>query len=716
MKNGLGQFKKIKFNLILTFLILCLSVVLSLNNSLDFLNWKIYDALVKIHRKEPVKQKDIVIVNIDQSSIDTVSKNLKHYWPWPRDFYAQITSFLTFCGAKAIIFDIIFSEPDTDRIQANGADCDNSFGEAIKESGITYLTAVLREAVSQNPLDNKIFIQTTPDLIKLKKKSYSAAGFPIPVLLKGARGVCFANSEPESDNIIRRYSLVFKYRDGFVSSTAYEIARNVLPKETVDKNINSFFGRNTKIDNEGKILINWYGKGGPDGVFVNYSFHAVLISSTQVETGEKPLISPECFKEKIVFVGSSAEGLLDLKTTPFTSIKEYPGVEVHATALANIINNDMMYSLPFWILLVSMFLVSILLFIFNNIYKNLKTFIVLFFGLLIFEILLSYILIANNLWMPGADLIINTALVFTGLVISGYFSETKDKRLLRKQFERYVNDNVLEEILANPLSVDVKGRAVNATILATDIADFTTISESMSSREVVSRLNNYLSETSEALIEHGAFINKYIGDAILAVFGAFEEGNHRKNACLGALRALSIINLKIEEAKEKGEMPLYTRFGITTGEVTLGNIGSERKTEYTVIGDAVNSAFRLEGLNKYYGTTMLVSEYTREGNENEFEFRWVDTLRYKGKIIPVNVYELLGLKGEVKENIITKRDKYESALHLYMERKFTEALIIFSILGQEGDKASEIFIGRCENFIQKPPEPEWDGVWVMMRK
>jgi adenylate cyclase len=716
MKNGLGQFKKIKFNLILTFLILCFSVVLSFNNSLDFLNWKFYDALVKIHRKEPVKQKDIVIINIDQSSIDTVSKNLKHYWPWPRDFYAQITTFLASCGAKAIIFDIIFSEPDTDRIQANGADCDNSFGEAVKESGITYLTAVLRDSVSQNSLDGNIFLEKTPYFLKLKKKIYSVAGFPIPVLSQGAKGICFANSEPESDNIIRRYSLVFKYRDGFVSSTAYEVARNVLPKETLEKNINSYFGKNTKVDNEGKILINWYGRGGPDGVFINYSFHAALISSTQLETGEKPLISPDCFKDKIVFIGSSAEGLLDLKTTPFTSLKEYPGVEVHATALANILNNDMMYNLPRWILLISMFLVSILLFIFNNVYKNLKTFIVLFFGLLVFEVLLSYILITGNLWMPGADLIVNTTLVFTGLVISGYFSETKDKRLLRKQFERYVNDNVLEEILANPLSVDVKGRAVNATILATDIADFTTISESMSSREVVSRLNNYLSETSEALIEHGAFINKYIGDAILAVFGAFEEGNHRKNACLGALRALSIINKKISEAKEKGEMPLHTRFGITTGEVTLGNIGSERKTEYTVIGDAVNSAFRLEGLNKFYGTTMLVSEYTREGNENEFEFRWVDTLRYKGKISPVKVYELLGLKGEVNEKVIINRDKYEDALHLYMKRNFTEAMNTFSILAQEGDKASEILSGRCENFIKNPPVDEWDGVWVMMRK
>jgi len=221
---------------------------------------------------------------------------------------------------------------------------------------------------------------------------------------------------------------------------------------------------------------------------------------------------------------------------------------------------------------------------------------------------------------------------------------------------------------------------------------------------------------SESLIENSAFINKYIGDAILAIFGAFEESEHKRNACLAGIKASEIITKKIEQARSENKTPLITRFGITTGEITLGNIGSRRKIEYTVIGDAVNSAFRLEGLNKFYNTTILVSEYTKEGTEDYFEFRLLDVLRYKGKVTPVRIYELLGLKGEVDNNMLRKRDEFEESLKLYKKRKFSEAMTIFSRLLKEGDKPSGVFKRRCEDFITSPPPPDWNGVWVMKRK
>ena len=312
---------------------------------------------------------------------------------------------------------------------------------------------------------------------------------------------------------------------------------------------------------------------------------------------------------------------------------------------------------------------------------------------------------------------LTTSLVFMGLITSGYFNETREKRVLRRYFERYVNDSVLEEILANPNSVDLKGRTIRATVMATDIQDFTNISESTGAYDLVARLNDYLSEVSEVLITNGAFINKYIGDAILAIYGAFgEDTGHRRKACYAALAAMEVINRKAEQARAEGKTPLITRIGVNTGEMTMGNIGSARKIEFTVIGDGVNSAFRLEGINKYYNTRILVSEYTREGAEEDFEFRLIDILQYKGKDIPVRIYELLGEKGKIAPEMLRRRDEYERAFALYTDRKFSEARDRFSRLREEGDPPATSMEMRCARFLEEPPPDDWNGVWKMLRK
>lgn len=718
MKKKSGPRKKLFIDLLLTCFIFCLITILSYQKSFDFLNWKFFDVLINIHRNVPEQRDNVVIICIDQKSLDFIYKNMKLTWPWPREYHAQLVRYLAGYGARAILFDVIFSEPDIDRTNASpGEVCDTDFGNAIEESGITYLSAALqKEIVYENPFDDKIFLPENNAFYKLHLDNQDSAVFPLSVLSKGAVGVGFADCIPEDDGIVRRYPLVFKFGDKYVSSTGFNIALDLMDEQTLKHNILNYFGKNTLIDKEGKTLLNWYGKGGPDGVFTYYSYHAVLASSLLEERNEPPLFPPDIFKDKIIIIGSNAPGLFDLKPTPFTHEELYPGFEIHATAIENFLSNDFIYRIPWWIVVISIALSAVILVAINNYYKNLRIFILIFFVLIISEIVISYVLISKNMWMPVIDVISTTAFVFVGLIIAGYFSESKDIRLIRKQFERYVSDAVLEEILANPTSVDLEGRTLYATVMATDIADFTSISEKLTPREVVSRLNDYLSEVSEVLIDNRAFINKYIGDAILAVYGAFEELDHKRNACLSAVNALKIVNEKIEQARLEDQTPLITRFGITTGEITMGNIGSARKTEYTVIGDAVNSAFRLEGLNKFYNTTILVSEYTKEGAGDDFEFRWLDVLRYKGKVTPVSIYELLGMKGEVDNDKLRIRDEFEEALKLYQKKKFSEAKSVFARLFEEGDKPSRVFNKRCEDFIQSPPPPDWTGVWIMLRK
>ena len=714
MKKKPATRKVLFFNAVMTCAIFLLMVPFSHFHGLGFLNGKLYDTLFTIRRWSPEKRDNVVIVCIDQKSIDYYHEESGLGWPWPRDFHAQLVRYLSACGVKAVIFDVIFSEPDIIRVHSGDTDID--FGEAIEQSKRTYLSASLQDSTTHiNPYDRSVFLTDSDYYNGLRLTNHETLVFPLRSLSYGAAGVGLVNFAPESDNIIRRYNLAFKFRNEYIPTIGMRIARDFLDDSLFRSR---FYDRTgTFVDNTGMVLINWYGRSDTEGgVFTYYSYHGVLESSILELQGKQPLIKREAFRDKFVIIGTNAPGLGDMKSTPFSSAHTlYPGMEIHATAIENFLTGDFMRRIPLWITALILAATAAVLFLVHTTFKNLRIFIAFYFIIVALELVLTYGLLKNNLWLPGADLAINGTLVFAGLVISGYLTENREKRLLRKQFERYVNDAVLEEIMANPSAVDVEGKTLIATVLASDIAGFTTISEQMLPREVVSRLNDYLSEVSESLIENKAFINKYIGDAILAVFGAFEEGDHRKNACLGAINAQTIINRKIDEAVKAGQTPFVTRFGLTTGELTLGNIGSRRKTEYTVIGDTVNSAFRLEGLNKYYNTRILVSEYTRDEVQDLFEFRFIDTIRYKGKTKPVRVYQLLGLKGEVDGETLRIRDDLEAALRLYCGGQFEEALQVFSRLTEGGDVSSEVFRDRCEEFIASPP-PEWNGVWVMKSK
>jgi len=478
------------------------------------------------------------------------------------------------------------------------------------------------------------------------------------------------------------------------------------------------------VDKQGMIHLNWYGSGGTgrrgentDAVFNYYSYHAVLYSAIQPELGEEPLLPPETFRDKIVLVGSNAPGLFDLKATPFTHENLYPGMEIHATAIENMLAGEHLHVVSWGFVLAVIATVSLLFLAADKLIGNLRAFILVFVAMIAIELGASYaVLAARDIWIRAADIMSPTVIVFAGLVIAGYFRETREKRALRGHFGRYVNETVLREILDNPESVDFDGRIIRATIMATDIQGFTTISEQLPPREVVSRLNDYLSDVSEGLIDDGAFINKYIGDAILALFGAFDEPEHEKKALAAAIHAQAVFNRKIAEAERGGRTPFITRMGLATGEMTLGNIGSARKIEYTVIGDTVNTAFRFEGLNKYYGTRIVAGQDTRRAAGDAFEFRLLDTLRVKGKETPEDVYELLGFAGETDERMLRIRDSFEAAVEDYRARRFEDAKRAFDRLAGEGDQPSAVFSERCAAFIASPPDEGWSGVWIMNRK
>jgi len=708
--------KTLVLDVLIVCLVFCLMMASLTMETLQTFNWKLFDALMNIHRHEAVQSEDIVIIAIDQLSLELYRDNDIN-WQWPRDFYERIVGYLDDCGAKAIIFDMIFSDTESELLNA-ASDNDESFGEAIRESGIVYLAVqAYQDTLPENPHKESFYLNNGVMFSQFNVKSYINGVFPIEILSRGARGLGLVGIDPEVDDIHRRYPLVKKIRGKYVPSLGFAVARDIIGEDVITKQIFNSSGKSKILDDDGELLLNWYGKGGvKDGVFPYYSYHGVMESSLNYDIGEPLTIPREAFKDKIVLIGSNAPALFDLRPTPFTYFEPYPGVEIHATAIQNFLNDDFIQRAPMWVVVVLMAVSSVIIFLAFKYLPKIRLFVAVFAACILLELYASYVLLAANFWLPWVNIFVTTTLSFAGLVLSGYFRESKDKKILRRSFERYVNDSVLEEILEKPDSVDFSGRVLTATIMATDIAGFTSISEKLSAHDVVSRLNDYLSEVSEAVIDNGGYINKYIGDAILAVFGAFGATEHHKKACIAGLSAMKIIERKIAEAKVQNLDPFVTRMGITTGDMTMGNIGSARKVEYTVIGDSVNSAFRLEGLNKYYNTRLLISEYTKDGAGDDFEYRLVDLVKVKGKETPVGIYELLGMKGDVDPEMLRKRNEFEDALNYYRDGKFDRALEKFTLLTGEGDPPSPVMKERCEHFIKNPPSGEWKGVWKMESK
>ncbi|MFC1607849.1 CHASE2 domain-containing protein [Candidatus Latescibacterota bacterium] len=705
--------KRFVIDVIVATAVLGLMIVLFAAGVFQSLDWKLFDTYMNVRRSTPVRSEDVVVVCIDEKSL-SYFQGMQNDWPWPREFYGYLAQHLSDWGAKAVVFDIIFSDPDF-----KNASSDAAFSDAIAESGITYLMASAnRDDLEENPVNDSIYLTDTGHLDQYNIGSYESAVYPIHDFSQGAKRIGLATAEQEADGIFRRYMLALKVKGKYIPSMGFAVAGDVLGESRIGNMLWDDSGESSLIDRDGKLLLNWYGKSHPDkGVFKYYSFHGVIASMVDDDEGKEPLIAPDTFKDKVIIVGSNAEGLMDLKATPFSSENDpYPGMEIHATAIQNFLNDDFIQRMPAWVVIILMITGSVGMFVLFKLIKGVRLFVLLFALCLVSEIAVAYWLLESNIWMNWIEVFSATTFTFAGLVITGYFSESKDKKIMRRTFQRYVSETVLERIFENPDVVDFEGRSINATVMATDIQGFTSISETLPAHEVVSRLNDYLSEVSEMLIDNGAFINKYIGDAILAVFGAFGDKEHQRRACIAGIAAMQIIERKIIEAEELELIPFITRMGVTTGDLTIGNIGSQRKIEFTVIGDTVNSAFRLEGINKYYNTRFLISEFTKEGVGDDFEFRLIDSLKFKGKDLPVRVYEVLGQNGSVPRERLRQRDVYEDALAFYTEGKFAHALEKFNTLTAQGDAAAEVMKLRCEDFINKNPGPEWKGVWTMFSK
>ncbi|MEW6653466.1 MAG: adenylate/guanylate cyclase domain-containing protein, partial [Bacteroidota bacterium] len=312
-------------------------------------------------------------------------------------------------------------------------------------------------------------------------------------------------------------------------------------------------------------------------------------------------------------------------------------------------------------------------------------------------------------------------------IVLGYFGSTafhflkerKQNVLIKGMFSQYVNKQVVQELLNNPDKLKLGGEKKNVTILFSDMAGFTTFSENKSPEELVKFINGLLHEMTELIMQNTGTLDKYLGDAVMAFWGApLELKDHAYRACRTAVEMQKKVEQISLEWIEKGEKPLHIRIGLNTGDVIVGNVGGEKHKNYTVMGDSVNLASRLEGANKEYNSQIMIGESTYEAAREFVLIRELDSIKVKGKSKPAKVYELIGMAGDsdAETKLISLRD-YNSALELYKEKKFAEACALFEkCYSQNNDYTSKVYLERCKSYIENPPDEKWDGYFILKAK
>ena len=654
-----------------------------------------------------------LLVAIDQSSMQFFADNDVE-WPWPRDFYGHITQYLGRVGARAVLFDILFDAADLERDETSAAETDGAFARDMEAGDNTILAMMMGRDATATGIES--FAVEVASSGVVPHAAYAGVQVPIERLRRAARQLGVIKVDADGDGVLRRVPLLYGYRGGFYPQFAFSALLDSSASLEATPRALLWQGHRLPVDGQGRYLINWYGDSGIDGVFRHIPFSNVVQAASAALTGGEPMLPAATFAGKYVIVGATAAGLYDFKLTPVGTV---PGMEVWATTLSNLLHQDHVGVAPPWVNWLNAGLVCFLVaFIFTRFQWRLTT--------PLMALLLVYIAGTGlGLW-AWQRIWLNMSLPAVGLVGTylyiatlSYFAEGRARRQVRQMFDRYVHPEVVERMLQAPGQVEVGGSEVLATVMFSDIGDFTGYSEHKAAAELVTHLNIYFDRLAGIVLDHDGLLDKYTGDGIMALFGVpMAREDHALLACRAALvqRAYSAQQVGLEaELAPPDHFHLHTRFGLNSGPIVTGNIGSSRRMDYTAIGDGVNLAARLESLNKVYGTQVMVSHSTYELVEDHFLCRELDRVQVKGKTVALQVYELVAQKSAYRaDEALRWIEQYSECLGLYRAGAWGPAMDGFRGLaeGALADAPSRIMQQRCADLLADPPA-NWDGVFVL---
>ena len=596
---------------------------------------------------------NIVVIAIDDKSLQEIGR-----WPWNRNEFANVIRLLK--DSSVVAIDVAFFEKSEN---------DKEIIDAVRSSGNVIL-----------PVEYTSYIEENGSII----------GKDILLPINGLRentSLGYINIISDKDGVSRAVNMDIKGEYDSFAELIYE-------KYTDNK---------FKLKSQ-RLLVNFVGRPGS---FTTYSF-------TDVVNGR---IDAADFRDKIILIGATSPDMHDDYFVPTSNGKAMPGVEIHANTLQTMINEDFLYLEDDLILILTIFISSIItLFL---IYR----FSVPISSLIIFGLIILYTFISINLFDMGIIMnLVYIPLSFISTQISliayFYFSEKKEKDRITSAFGKYVSPHIVKELIEHPEKLNLGGEKRTITVFFSDIRGFTNLAERFKPEELVNFLNEYLSDMTNIIIDNGGVVDKYIGDAIMAFWGApLDEKDHAKLACETSLQMINRLELLRKKWKDEGKPEINIGCGINSGEAVIGNMGSDKRFDYTAMGDAVNLGSRLEGLTKQYGVNIIISENTKKYVNDEFLVRELDFVAVKGKKEPIKIYELICLINDATKRDIKLKDMFENGLKNYSEMRWDNAIKYFKdCLNIKEDKASKIFIERCLDYKKNPPDKNWNHVWVMKTK
>lgn len=694
---------------------------------------------------------EVVLAVIDEKSVAREGK-----WVWPRTKIARLISKLSDAGARVIAFDIGFLEPDDRRVvraidaiqarlegeKATGpalesyleklkfeSDNDRQLAEAIAHSKARVVLGYFFQ-MDRNVLDHVTEAEIRRHQENVASSSYRAVRYSssqaqyapiieavlpqsnIKIISEASNYSGFFNMYPDPDGVVRWMPGVLKFNEVLYAPLSM-VAASAYLDAPLSLNVADFGIQEIRVgevaiptDELGRILINYRGE---EKTFPHIPITDIL--RDEMPTG--------AVADKIVMVGATAVGIYDLRVTPFGTV--FPGLEIHANIVDSLLQQDFLYQ-PGWAAIFDIMAILVFGAFLGFLLARVGVIVGAIAGASLFVgyIVVCQLMFSYNGWILNLVYPLTVVvLVYGSITAYRYLGETRQKKFVKDAFSTYLAPSVVKNLLDSPEKLVLGGEKRVITAFFSDVQGFTGISEKLSPEELVELLNEFLTEMTDIILKHEGTVDKFEGDAIIAFFGAPNElENQAEVACMACID----MQKRLDELRRKwiseGRPSLKMRIGLCTGPAVVGNMGSKNRMDYTMMGDTVNTAARLEGVNKVYGTYTMVSESTYKDAGDWVRARELDAINVVGKAQPIKVYELIGYPSDVGSDLVEATERYSQGLSAYRNRDWEGAAAHFKgaleILPEDGP--SKTMLARCHAFQKAPPGADWNGAYTMTTK
>jgi adenylate cyclase len=697
-----------------------LALGLAIPGLLDSFEGRTWDWRVRLLARPGPATDRIALILLDQPSLDWGKEVNGWSWPWPRELYGYVADFCRRGGAKSLAFDVLYTEPSV-----IGVYDDQAFAAALAQYGRTAMAMFLGRTQGTAESWPAELSQPSPEVEGLHAwldgfaplkaaLSMPRATFPITEIAAPARQLANTNLAPDpADGVYRRAPLFNLFQGRVVPSLALGTWLAGEPDGASSLRVSSgrleAGGLQAPIDGLGRALLRFR---GPSLTHPSYSAAEVLRSEAQLLEGQPPELDPEVLKDRYVFLGFTAPGLFDLRPSPMQGA--YPGVEIHATMLDNLLSGDFLRPLPWPAAGALVFLLAAAAGLAASFASGAGRSALAYALLLPLAPALSLGAYALGWWLPLVATELGVALSLVASSLVNYATEGRQKRYLKSAFKQYLSPTVIEQLIAHPERLKLGGELRELSIYFSDLQGFTTLSEMLNPEELTALLNEYLSAMTDIIQEEGGTIDKYEGDAIIAFWNApVAQDDHALRAVRAALRCQASLAELRPRFKQRVGKDLFMRIGMNSGPAVVGNMGSRTRFDYTMLGDAVNLAARLEGVNKQFGTYTMASAATMAKLGGAFPARELARVAVVGRREPVTIFEPFLPEGYAAARPLL--ESFAEGLQAFYAGRFGEAARLFARTVAL-DPPAAAYKEKCRELEATAPPQPWDGVWIMSSK